>query len=42
MSLSKEEGYLYVEVINWVPKGLQHGAVVKLKKVPFKIKLFKL
>jgi hypothetical protein len=42
VSLSKEEGYIHVESIDWTPERLQYGVVVKLKKVPFKIKLFKL
>ncbi|MGZ5600220.1 MAG: hypothetical protein ACXWFX_06455, partial [Methylobacter sp.] len=41
VSLSKEEGYVHLDAIEWTPERLQAG-VVKLKKVPFKVKLFKL
>ena len=42
ISLSKEEGYVHLDAIEWTPERLQTGVVVKLKKVPFKVKLFKL
>jgi len=42
VSLSKEGGYIHLDEIDWTPERLQHGVVVKLKKVPFKVKLFKL
>ncbi|MGZ4969576.1 MAG: transposase [Methylobacter sp.] len=42
VSLSKEEGYVHLDAIEWTPERLQAGVVVKLKKVPFKVKLFKL
>jgi hypothetical protein len=42
VSLSKEEGYIHLDDIDWTPERLQFGAIVKLKKVPFKVKLFKL
>ena len=41
VSLSKEESYVHLDDIEWTPERLQFG-VVKLKKVLFKIKLFKL
>jgi hypothetical protein len=42
VSLTKEGGYLHLDEIDWTSERLQHGVVVKLKKVPFKVKLFKL
>jgi len=42
VSLSKEEGYMHLDAIEWTPERLQSGVVIKLKKVPFKVKLFKL
>ena len=42
MSLSKEQGYLHLEEIEWTPGWLAHGLIVKLKEVPFKVRLFKL
>ena len=42
VSPGKEEGYVHLDDIDWTPERLQHGIVVKLKKVPFKVKLFKL
>ncbi|MGZ8914814.1 MAG: hypothetical protein ACXW1Z_17095 [Methylobacter sp.] len=41
-SLSKEEGSIHLDDIEWTPEWLQFGVIVKLKKVPFKVKLFKL
>lgn len=42
VSLKIEDGYIHLDKINWRPEQLQHGLVVKLQKVPFKVKLFKL
>ena len=42
VSLSKEAGYMHLDALEWTPERLQFGGVVKLKKVPFKVKLFKL
>lgn len=42
VSLSKEEGYLHLEAIEWTPERAQNGVIVKLKEVPFKVRLFKL
>jgi hypothetical protein len=42
VSLSKEEGYVHLEAIEWTAEHLARGVIVKLKKVPFKVKLFKL
>ena len=42
VSPSIEEGYVHLEAIDWTEERLTHGIIVKLKKVPFKVKLFKL
>jgi hypothetical protein len=42
VSLSKEEGYIHLDQIAWTPERLQHGVLVKLKEVPFQVRLFKL
>ena len=41
VSLSKESGYVHLDEIEWTEERLENGIVVKLKKVPFKVKLFK-
>ncbi len=41
VSLSKKDGYLHLDEIEWTEERLKNGVVVKLKKVPFKVKLFK-
>jgi hypothetical protein len=42
VSLSKEDGYIHLDQIEWTPERLQQGVIVKLKEVPFKVRLFKL
>lgn len=42
VGLSKEEGHVHLDGIDWTPERLKAGVAVKLKKVPFKAKLFKL
>jgi|SRR3990172_6475086 len=42
VSLSKEEGYVHLDQIEWTPERLHNGIIVKLKEVPFKVRLFKL
>jgi hypothetical protein len=42
VSLSKEQGYIHLDAIEWTPEHLQHGIIVKLKEVPFHVRLFKL
>ena len=42
VSLSKEDGYIHLDQIEWTPERLQQGVLVKLKEVPFKVRLFKL
>lgn len=41
VSLSKETGYIHLDEIEWTPERMQHGVIVKLKEVPFKVRLFK-
>ncbi len=42
VSLSREEGTVHLDTIEWTEQRLLQGIIVKLKKVPFKVKLFKL
>jgi hypothetical protein len=42
VSLSKEDGYIHLDEIEWTTERLQSGVIVKLKEVPFKVRLFKL
>ena len=42
VSLSAEEGYVHLAEIGWTAERLKHGVIVKLKKVPFKVRLFKI
>lgn len=42
VSLSKEQGYIHLEQIEWTAESLDNGLLVKLKEVPFKVRLFKL
>ena len=42
VSLSKETGYIHLDESDWTTAQLLNGIVVKLKKIPFKVKLFKL
>jgi hypothetical protein len=41
VSLSKEAGYLHLDQIEWTADHLANGLMVKLKEVPFKVRLFK-
>jgi len=41
VSLSKEAGYIHLDQIEWTPEQLENGLMVKLKEVPFKVRLFK-
>jgi DDE family transposase len=41
-SLSKEEGYVPLDAVEWTPPRLTPGVLVKLKEVPFMVRLFKL
>jgi hypothetical protein len=40
VSLSKEAGYVNLEDLPWDEESLRHGMVVKLKELPFKVRLF--
>lgn len=42
VSLHQDAGYLHLDEIEWTSAQLQQGIIVKLQKVPFKVKLFKL
>jgi hypothetical protein len=42
VSLTKETGYVHLDEIEWTPERLQNGVLVKLKEVPFPVRLFKL
>lgn len=42
VSLSKEHGYIHLEDLEWTPERFSHGLRVKLKEVPFHVRLFKL
>lgn len=42
VSLSKEQGYNHLQEIDWTLERLERGVIVKLKEVPFKVRLFKL
>jgi len=41
VSLSKEGGWIHLDEIDWTAERLQNGVMVKLKEVPFKVRLFK-
>lgn len=41
VSLSKEGGYVHLEELEWSEEALKQGMVVKLKAMPFKVRLFK-
>jgi len=42
VSLTKEGGYIHLEDIEWSDYTLNNGIIVKLKELPFKVKLFRL
>lgn len=41
VSLSKEDGYIHLDEIEWTHERVKHGLSIKLKKVPFRVQLFK-
>lgn len=41
VSLSKEAGYIHLDQMEWTAESLANGLLVKLKEVPFKVRLFK-
>ena len=38
VSITKEEGYIHLQDIDWTPERLKTGISVKLKEVPFLVK----
>jgi SRSO17 transposase len=42
VSLSKDEGYIHLQDIEWTAQRLTHGVTVKLKEMPFRVQLFKI
>jgi len=42
VSMSKEDGYIHLAEIEWSAEQLVNGIVVKLKEVPFLVRLFKI
>ena len=42
VSLSKEQGYIHLQDIEWTKEQLRNGIIIKLKKVLFLVKLFKI
>lgn len=42
VSLDKAEGYIHLSDIDWTPEHLEQGVRVRLQKVPFDVRLFKL
>ena len=42
VSLSKESGYAHLDALAWDKESLMHGQLVKLKEMPFLVRLFKL
>jgi hypothetical protein len=42
VSLSKEHGYIHLDQVEWTPARMTSGVLVKLKEVPFLVRLFKL
>jgi len=41
VSLSKEQGYVHLQELCWSEEQLQQGVLVKLKELPFLVRLFK-
>jgi len=42
VSLSKEQGYIHLQDIEWNEGQLKYGLIVKLKEMPFMVRLFKI
>ena len=42
VSVSKEQGYIHLQDLEWTPQQLQAGVLVKLKELPFLVRLFKM
>jgi hypothetical protein len=41
VSLSKEAGYVHLDQLAWTDEQLQNGISIKLKELPFRVRLFK-
>jgi len=41
VSLSKEAGYVHLDQLTWTDDQLQNGISIKLKELPFRVRLFK-
>jgi hypothetical protein len=42
VSLSREQGYIHLQDIDWTPDRLENGVMVKLKELPFLVRLFEI
>lgn len=42
VSVSKEAGYVHLDALSWDDHSLRHGQLVKLKALPFLVRLFKI
>jgi hypothetical protein len=42
VSVRKEQGYIHLQDIEWTPQQLHEGVLVKLKELPFLVRLFKI
>jgi DDE superfamily endonuclease len=42
VSLSREQGYIHLQDIDWTADRLENGVMVKLKELPFLVRLFKI
>ena len=41
VSLSKKAGYIHLQQFEWTPEQLENDLLIKLREVPFKVRLFK-
>lgn len=41
VSLRREAGYVHLDALEWTPGQVEHGLSVKLKELPFRVRLFK-
>ena len=41
VSLSPQTGYVHLETLDWTRQDVEHGLSVKLKELPFRVRLFK-
>jgi len=42
VSVDKSEGYIHLDDVKWDDNDLNNGIMIKLKKIPFKVRLFKI